>query len=182
MKKIYLKTLISCFVVLMAIIAGCNEQMEKGTATALGTGLGDIAAQAMRNDTDSVLNGLGVGQSGGYIIGDAEDKKLAQTYNYNEPTLLTGSEWKVLAVVTRSGGQYESMNVDFMPGGKVITTRFRGGKKFVFQDRYRIVGDDTIILYGPDYIVNAKFDYYTSEMVIDAKDFRVVLRRASVKL
>lgn len=172
----YLKIIVSVVIVILLITSsGCESSAQTGTA--LGAGIGALAGQAIGGNTESTLIGTAVGAGVGYIIGNEKDKKAAQNHNYNAPTPLTGTKWKVVSLVMEDKPEYEWMTVEFRPDGKVINTRYEpGGTKTITEERYRIVGK-TLIIHKTDYIINAEYQIYGNELIITCERFRAVLQR-----
>ena len=172
----------SVHIILLLVIAavtvfvtGCeNEAQSKAL---IGTGIGALAGQAIGGNTSATLIGAGVGAGAGYMIGNEQDKKKAEQYNYNTPTPLTGTKWKVKSLVMDDKPQYESITVEFQKDGKVVSTRIEpGGTKVITEEKYRVVGQ-VLIIHRTDYIINAKYEIYGNELIVDAEDFRAVLQR-----
>jgi hypothetical protein len=170
------RIIISVVIVILLITSyGCESSAQTGTA--LGAGIGALAGQAIGGDTGGTLIGAGVGAGLGYIIGNEKDKKAAQSHNYNAPTPLTGTKWKVVSLVMEDKPEYEWMTVEFRPDGKVINTRYEpGGTKTITEERYRIVGK-TLIIHKTDYIINAEYKIYGNELIVTCERFRAVLQR-----
>ena len=167
--------LVICVCLIMFISGGCGNSAQTGTA--LGAGIGALAGQAIGGDTEATLIGAGVGAGLGYIIGNEKDKKAAETHDYDAPTPLTGTRWKVVSLVTEDRPEYEWMTVEFRPDGKVVTTRSEpGGTKTITEERYRIVGK-TLIVHRSDYIVNAEYAVYGKELIVTCEQFRAVLQQ-----
>ena len=152
----FLRIIISVVIVILLITSyGCESSAQTGIA--LGVGIGALAGQAIGGDTGGTLIGAGVGAGLGYIIGNEKDKKAAQSHNYNAPTPLTDTKWKVVSLVMKDKPEYEWMTIEFRPDGKVINTRYEpGGTKTITEERYRIVGK-TLIIHKTDYIINAEY-------------------------
>jgi len=122
----YLKIIVAIVIVALLItLSGCESSAQKGTV--LGAGIGALAGQAIGGDTESTLIGAAVGLGAGYIIGNEKDKKAAQQHDYNTPTPLTGTRWKVVSLVMEDRPEYEWMTVEFRPDGKIVSTRFEPG-------------------------------------------------------
>jgi hypothetical protein len=172
-----------CVCLVMLVSPGCSggqtgDQSSSGTkGTLVGAGLGALAGQAIGGDTEATLIGAAVGAGAGYIIGNEKDKKAAQQHNYNEPTPLTGTRWKIISLAMEDKPEYEWITVEFRPDGKVVSTRFEpGGTKTITEEKYRIV-DKTLIIHKSDYIVNAQYAVYGNELVVTCEQFRAVLQR-----
>ena len=164
-------------VILLITSYGCESSAQTGTA--LGAGIGALAGQAIGGDTGGTLIGAGVGAGAGYIIGNEKDKKAAQSHNYNAPTPLTGTKWKIVSLGMQDKPEYEWVTVEFRKDGKVVTTRYEpGGTKTITEERYRVVGK-TLVIHKTDYIINATYQIYGNEMIITCERFRAVLRRIS---
>lgn len=172
----YLKIIISLVIVVLLITSsGCQSSAQTGTA--LGAGIGALAGQAIGGSTEATLIGTAVGAGVGYIIGNEKDKKAAQSHDYNTPTPLTGTKWKVVSLVMEDKPEYEWMTIEFRPDGKVINTRYEhGGTKTITEERYRIVGK-TLIIHKTNYIINAEYQIYGNELIVTCERFRAVLQR-----
>ncbi|RKY06766.1 MAG: hypothetical protein DRP66_08160 [Planctomycetota bacterium] len=176
---IHLRRWFKClFVSLLALvfaIAGCDTQAKTGTLA--GAGIGALAGQAIGGSTGATLAGAAIGAGAGYIIGNEGDKKRAAVYNYNTPTPLTGTRWKVARLDMDDPPIYDSITVEFKPNGEVVTTRYEpGGTTTITEERYRIVGD-TLIINKPGYIVNAKYRIQGGKMTVTAPEFTAVLQK-----
>jgi hypothetical protein len=157
--------------------AGCDSERSKGSTTLLSAGIGALAGQAIGGDTKATLIGAGIGAGAGYIIGNSRDKKAAETHNYNSPTPLSNTTWKVTSLIMDNKPEYESLVVNFRPDGIVATTRFEpGGTKIITEEKYRIVGK-TLIIHKSDYIINAEYKIYGNELVVNCERFRAVLTK-----
>jgi uncharacterized protein YcfJ len=162
-------------VVLLIISSGCESSAQTGTV--LGAGIGALAGQAIGGDTGATLIGAAVGAGAGYLIGNEKDKKAAQSHNYNAPTPLTGTKWKIVSLVMQDKPEYEWVTVEFRPDGKIVTTRYEpGGTKTITEERYRVVGK-TLVIHKTDYIINATYQIYGNELIITCERFRAVLQR-----
>ncbi len=162
-------------VVLLVTSSGCESSAQTGTA--LGAGIGALAGQAIGGDTGGTLIGAGVGAGLGYIIGNEKDKKAAQTHDYTQSTPLTGTKWKIVSLAMENKPEYEWVTVEFIPDGKVVTTRYEpGGTKTITEERYRVVGK-TLIIHKTDYIINAEYQIYGNELIVNCERFRAVLQR-----
>ncbi len=172
----YLKIIVSLVIVIFLITSsGCENSAQSGTL--LGAGIGALAGQAIGGDTSSTLIGAAVGAGAGYIIGNEKDKKAAKKHDYNDPTPLTGTKWKVVNLVMEDKPEYEWMTVAFRQDGKVINSRYEaGGTTTITEERYRIVGK-TLIIHKTDYIINAEYQIYGNELIITCERFRAVLQR-----
>jgi hypothetical protein len=156
-------------------IGGCQTRTQTGTLA--GAGIGAMAGQLIGRNTNATLIGAGIGTGVGYLIGSAQDKKAAKAYDMSQPTPLTGTKWKVVSLVKPDAPEYTSIFVEFKPDGEVVTTRHEpGGTMTVTEERYRIVGD-TLIINKPGYIINAKYQVQSNQMVVDCQQFRAVLER-----
>ena len=172
----YLNIIVSLVIVILLVTSpGCQSSAQTGTV--LGAGIGALAGQAIGGDTGATLIGAAVGAGAGYIIGNEKDKKAAQSHNYNAPTPLTGTKWKIVSLVMQDKPEYEWVTVEFRPDGKIVTTRYEpGGTKTITEERYRVVGK-TLVIHKTDYIINAEFQTYGNELVITCERFRAVLQR-----
>ncbi len=172
----YQNIFVSLVIVILLITSyGCENSAQTGTA--LGAGIGALAGQAIGGDTGGTLIGAGVGAGLGYIIGNEKDKKAAQSHNYNAPTPLTGTKWKLFHIAMQNKPDYEWVTVEFRPDGIAVTTRFEpGGTKTITEEKYRIVGK-TLIIHKTGYIINAEYEINGFELIITCERFRAVLQR-----
>jgi hypothetical protein len=164
---------------LLSVQEGCNSdhQMTGKSGALLGTGIGALAGQAIGRNTTSTLIGAGVGAGVGYIIGNEQDKKAALNHNYSERTPLTGTKWQVTSLVMEDKPEYESITAEFRSDGMLVTTRFEpGGTKTITEEKYRVVGN-TLIIHKADYIINAEYQIYGDELIVNCEQFRAVLSR-----
>ena len=144
--------------------------------------------QAIGGNTEATLIGAAVGTGIGYIIGNEVDKKHAQEmsqttssagYDHNEVTPLDGTRWKIVDLKAPEGRvpPFTSKIIEFGPKGQVkTTTTYSDGSVEVQEESYRVVGN-TLIVNKPGYLINAKFGIFDDEMIVDAEDFRAVLKR-----
>lgn len=160
---------------LVFVSGGCQTRAQTGSA--LGAGIGALVGQAIGGDTKATLIGTAIGAGAGYLIGNAKDKEAAKTYDFSQPTTLTGTKWKIISLVAKDKPEFTTMTVEFRPDGKVVTTRYEpGGTMTITEERYRIVGN-TLIINKSDYLINAKYRIDGNEMVVDCERFRAVLKR-----
>ena len=157
------------------LASGCESSAK--TNALIGTGVGALIGQAAGGDTGATLVGAGVGAGVGYLIGNSQDKKAAEKYDYNAPTSLSGTQWMVSELTMEDKPQYQSITVQFTPDGKLITTRINpNGTRTIQEEKYRIVGQ-ALIIHKSDYIINAEYALYGNEMVVTAEDFKAVLKK-----
>lgn len=157
------------------LVSGCNSSAK--TDALIGTGVGALIGQAIGGDTGATLVGAGVGAGVGYLIGNNQDKKAAEKYDYNSPTPLSGTQWTVSDLTMKNKPQYQSITVEFKPNGILVTTRVNpDGTKLIQEEKYRIV-DQTLIIHKTDYIVNAKYALYGNQLVVTAEEFKAVLTK-----
>lgn len=167
--------LLLCVSFCLSLLTGCENSAK--TNALIGTGVGALIGQAAGGDTGATLVGAGVGAGVGYLIGNAQDKKKAEKYDYASPTTLTGTQWAVTELTMENRPQYQSITVQFTPDGKIVTTRVNpDGTRTIQEERYRVVGQ-TLIINKTDYIVNAQYEMYGNEMVVTADHFRAVLKK-----
>jgi hypothetical protein len=57
-----------------------------------------------------------------------------------------------------------------------MTTTLQDGSVDVYNEHYRVVGQ-TLIINRPGYIINAKYGLEEGQLIVDAEDFRAVLKR-----
>ena len=165
--------------------AGC--QSDGGTGALVGGGIGALAGQAIGGDTGATLIGAAIGTGIGYMIGNEADKKKAQQmsqtsrsyqYSHNEISPLSGTRWTVVDVAPKDRvPEFTSKIVEFKSNARVITTTTSpNGMVDVTDEHYRVVGS-TLIINKPGYLINARYGIAGDELIIDAEDFRAVLRR-----
>ena len=171
----WFKCLFMSLLALVFVIAGCDTQAKTGGLA--GAGIGALAGQVIGGSTGATLAGAAIGAGAGYIIGNEGDKKRAAVYNYDTPTPLTGTRWKVTRLDMDDPPIYDSITVEFKPNGEVVTTKYEpGGTTTITEEHYRIVGD-TLIINKPGYIVNAKYRIRGSQMTVTAPEFTTVLQK-----
>ncbi|UCD74787.1 MAG: hypothetical protein JSV91_13485 [Phycisphaerales bacterium] len=172
---------------LAAVVAtGCETAGQTGALA--GGGIGALAGQAIGGDTESTLIGAAIGTGIGYIIGNEKDKQHAREmssgrttqpdYTHDEVGSLGGSRWHLVSLAPKDfAPPYQSKVIEFRADGRVITTTTNpDGSVDVFNERYRVVGN-TLIVNKPGYLINAEFRLSGNEMIVDADEFRAVLRR-----
>lgn len=167
------------------LVGGCATSGQTGALA--GGGMGALAGQIIGGSTSATLIGAAVGTGVGYMIGNEKDKKKARemsqtsrqtNYSHSEVAPLARTRWNVVSL-TPSGvtPAFTSMIVDFDSSGHVTTTTtYADGTIDVEKERYRVVGD-TLIINKPGYLINEKYAIKGNEMVMDAEDFHVVLKR-----
>jgi len=79
-------------------IYGCESDAKTGAL--IGTAIGAGVGQAIGGDTKATLIGAGVGAAGGYIIGNEQDKKKAQSTTATQ----TAGAQEVIVNITNSNG------------------------------------------------------------------------------
>jgi hypothetical protein len=91
---------------------------------------------------------------------------------------LANTRWEVISVAPSSYyAPYISKVIEFGPTGQVTTTTtFSDGTLKVDTERYRVVGK-TLIINSPGYLVNAEFGIEGDQLILDAEEFRAVMRR-----
>ncbi len=170
---------------LVIVVGGCAT--KAGTGALAGGGIGALAGQAIGHSTGATLIGAAVGTGVGYIVGNEMDKKKAQEmsqtskandYDHNEVGLLGGTRWQVVSISPKNRvPAFTSKIVEFSPKGHVTTTTtLPDGKVEVKAESYRVVGD-TLIINKPGYLINAKYGISGNELIVDADEFRAVLKR-----
>ena len=170
---------------LMLTYIGC--QSGGGTGALAGAGIGALVGQAIGGDTKSTLIGTAVGTGIGYMIGNEADKKKARQmsqasrynqYSHTEVSPLAGTRWTVVDLAPKDRvPEFTSKIVEFRSNGRVITTTTSpNGMVEVSDEHYRVVGS-TLIVNKPGYLINARYGIAGDQLIIDAEDFRAVLRR-----
>lgn len=165
-------------------ITGCATKGKSGAL--IGGGIGAVIGQAAGRSTEATLIGAAVGTGIGYIIGNERDKKDAARLSKDESALvdnapLAGTVWQVTSLAGERKREFQSMVVDFGNNGRVnTTTTERNGGVTRVDERYRVVGT-TLIVNKPGYMINARFRVSGNELIIDAEDFRAVLRRLTTR-
>ncbi len=182
------KTLHLLPVILLGILllnAGCETKGQTGALA--GGGIGALAGQAIGGSTGATLIGAAVGTGIGYMIGNEKDKddakKMSRStenmgYTHTQVDPLGGTKWTLISLAPSDiVPAYTSKVIEFRPHGRVITTTtLPDGRVEVYDERFRVVGG-TLIVNKPGYIINAAFRIDGNEMIVDAEDFRAVLRR-----
>ncbi len=164
----------------MLVIAGCATKGRTGALA--GGGIGAVIGQAAGRSTEATLIGAAVGTGIGYIIGNEMDKKDAERLSKDESSPidnapLAGTAWQVTSLAGERKREFDSMVIEFGRNGRVITTTTeKSGGVTRADERYRVVGT-TLIVNKPGYMINARFRLSDNELIIDAEDFRAVLRR-----
>lgn len=164
----------------LSVLAGCATKGRTGALA--GGGIGAVIGQATGRSTEATLIGAAVGTGIGYIIGNEMDKEDAQRLSKDESAPidnapLAGTAWQVTSLAGERKREFESMVIEFGPSGRVIsTTTDKNGGVIRADERYRVVGT-TLIVNKPGYMINARFRLSDNELIIDADDFRAVLRR-----
>jgi len=187
---------VAAIAVFAALMAGCATHGQSGALA--GGGIGALAGQAIGRNTEATLIGTAVGTGIGYIIGNEADKQKAYNmsymppppppprppsystsgYSHREVGPLANTRWHVISVAP-SGyyPPYTSKVIEFGPSGQVTTTTtFSDGTLDVDTERYRVVGK-TLIINKPGYLINAEFGIEGDQLILDAEDFRAVMRR-----
>lgn len=174
--RIRITSILAIYIFAAIIVAGgCETRTQTGTLA--GAGIGAVIGQVAGGNTQATLIGAAIGTGAGYLIGNAQDKEAAKTYDFSQPTTLTGTKWKVVNLLMENKPEFDSMTVEFRPDGKVVTTRYEpGGTMTLTEEKYRIVGD-TLIINKADYIINAKYRISGREMTVDCDRFRAVLQQ-----
>lgn len=177
-----------CVVLAGALLVGSGGcQSGGGTGALVGGGIGALAGQAIGGDTGATLIGAAVGTGIGYMIGNEADKKKAQQmsqasrsnqYSHTEVSPLAGTRWTVVDIAPKDRvPEFTSKIVEFRSNGRVITTTTSpDGMVEVSDEHYRVVGS-TLIINKPGYLINARYGIAGDQLIIDAEDFRAVLRR-----
>ncbi len=80
-------------------------------------------------------------------------------------------------VSDRAPEDYASIVVTFQTNDKVTTlVTYRNGDFETQPESYRVVGN-TMVINGPDYIVNAEYLMTGDELILSAPNFRSVMER-----
>jgi hypothetical protein len=175
----------SLLIALALGLGGCETGGQSGGLA--GAGIGALAGNAIGGNSEATLIGAAIGGGLGYIIGNEDDKKKAQEmsrdseqrgYTHTEVADLGGTRWTLVSLAPRDYyPPYASKIIEFRPYGRIITTTTApDGDVSVTDERYRVVGR-TLIVNRPGYIVNAEYGIEGDEMIIDAEEFRAVLKR-----
>lgn len=178
-------SVLTVLVVLIVLVGGCATR--SGTGALAGGGIGALAGQAIGHSTEATLIGAAVGTGIGYIVGNEMDKKKAQemsrasqanNYDHNEVGPLGGTKWQVVSVAPRNRVPvFTSKIIEFWPNGHCgTTTTYPDGRVETSRETYRVVGN-TLIVNKPGYLINARYSISGNEMIVDADEFRAVLRR-----
>ena len=166
-------------------VSGCQTGGQTGALA--GGGIGALAGQAIGGNTEATLIGAAVGTGVGYIIGNEADKKKAAGMSraastspptHSEVGALGGTRWRLVSLNPKDiAPPYQSKVLEFRPDGRVITTTTKpSGDVEVYDESYRVVGD-TLIVNKPGYLVNARFQLSTRQLVVNAEEFSAVLER-----
>ena len=169
----------------LLVAGGCETSAQTGALG--GAGIGALAGQAIGGSTQATLIGAAAGAGIGYIIGNEKDKKEAReksqaskshNYTHTEVSPLGGTQWQLISLRPSDVvPPYTSKMLEFRPDGRVITTTTKpDGQIDVFNERYRVVGS-TLIVNKPGYLINARFSISGGELIVDAEEFRAVLKR-----
>ncbi|WP_228723380.1 glycine zipper domain-containing protein [Desulfosediminicola flagellatus] len=170
------------------VLTGCLSNTNSAQKGSLGgAGFGAIAGQIVGKSTQATLIGAGVGLGMGYIVGNEMDKKKVvytnsstkvDDYGHNEVGVLGGTRWQVTSINPKDAlPPYTSKMIEFTPNGYVITsTTNLDGTIDIDNEHYRVVGQ-TLIMNGPDYIVNYRYSAQGDQLVIDSEGFNVVMKK-----
>lgn len=165
-------------------LTGCATKGQTGAAVGAGTGalIGGLA-NMHGSWAATALLGAGIGAGVGYLIGNEEDKKDAQRRaqaTENELRPFAGTAWQVVSVTPRpKNDPYRSVVSSFGTNGIVTTSKvLKSGKTETVTERYRVVGS-TLIFNNNDYVVNARYAFEGSRLVLDLGDQSVVLQRVN---
>jgi hypothetical protein len=174
------------------MLAGCESEGTGGfvqehktglIGAGIGVGIGALAGQAIGRNTTSTLIGAAVGGGIGYLLGNREDQKKAEDYNPAQPTVLTGTQWRVRQLHMPNPPAYREMYLTFAPNSQLVTTEIMpDGRVITVSERYR-VADDTLIINRPaeggqpGYIINANYSTSNGTMTISSPDFSANLQR-----
>jgi hypothetical protein len=176
------------------VLAGCQgeggggfvEEHKSGLiGGGIGAGVGALAGQAIGRNTTSTLIGAAVGGGIGYLLGNTQDKKRAEAYNPAQPTVLTGTQWRVQQLNMPNPPNYREMYLTFAPNSQLVTTQvLPSGQVITAAERYRIA-DHTLIINRPaeggrpGYIINASYTMSDGTMTITSPEFSANLQRVS---
>ena len=170
---------------LCGLVGGCQTSAQTGALA--GGGLGALIGQAAGGSTEATLIGAAVGTGIGYMIGNEKDKQDARTmsqgrqgqyYPHDEVGPLGGTRWMVVSLVPRDRvSPFTSKIVEFGLRGQVTTTTTHpDGSVEMRNEQYRVVGN-TLIVNMPGYLINAAYGIDGDQLIVDAPDFRAVLKR-----
>jgi hypothetical protein len=176
----------------LVLLAGCQGQSVGEFASehkagliggGIGAGIGALAGQAIGHNTASTLLGAAVGGGIGYLLGNTQDKRRAEQYDWNAPTPLTGTTWRVQQLRMPRPPMFREMYLSFEPGSQLITTQvLPNGQVIRASEMYRIV-DHTLIINRPPeggqpgYIINANFAWTDGAMTINSPEFSARLQQ-----
>jgi hypothetical protein len=185
------RTIILVALAAAIVVAGCQgegggfvEEHKGGLiGGGIGAGIGALAGQAIGRNTTSTLIGAAVGGGIGYLLGNREDKKRAEQYNPAQPTVLTGTQWRVRQLSMPNPPAYREMYLTFAPDSQLVTTQvLPNGQIITASERYRIA-DHMLIINRPaeggrpGYIINANYNTSDGIMTINSPDFSAYLER-----
>jgi len=176
------------------LLAGCEGTGAGGfvqehrtglLAGGIGAGIGALAGQAIGRNTGSTLIGAAVGGGIGYLLGNQQDKKRAENYDYAARTPLTGTTWRVDRLSMPNAPAFREMYLSFEPGSQLVTTQVMpNGQVIRASETYRIA-DHTLIINRPaqagqpGYIINANYAVSGPTMTISSPDFSANLQQVS---
>jgi hypothetical protein len=167
---------------IMVVSGGCATRKQTGALG--GAGLGAMAG-GLIDGTDGALIGAAIGTGVGYIIGDQADEKKASELSkandagdHTEVGPLGGTRWYVASIEPKDvTPPFTSKIVKFGPRGHVTTsTTLPDGEVLVVEENYRVV-DDMLVVNKPGYIINAKYAVDGDQLIMNAPEFRAVLKR-----
>ncbi|MCL5281389.1 MAG: glycine zipper domain-containing protein [Planctomycetes bacterium] len=151
----------------------------------VGAGVGALAGRAIGHSTASTLLGAAVGGGIGYLLGNTQDKKRAERYDWRTPTPLTGSYWRVQRLSMPNPPTYREMYLSFAPNSQLVTTQvLPDGRVIQASETYRIA-DHTLIINRPaeggqqGYIINADYNISGNTMTISSPDFSAECERVN---
>jgi hypothetical protein len=174
---------LSCVAAAALLVSGACAT-AKGTGALAGAGIGGLAGAIIDDGTGAVI-GAAIGTGVGYIIGDQVDEKKALEMSQASPVgdhtevgALGGTRWAVLSIEPKDvAPPFASKVVEFGPNGHVTTTTtLPSGDLVVANENYRVI-DDMLVMNKPGYIINAKYAIDGDQLMVNADDFRAVLRR-----
>ncbi len=168
--------------VAVGLLGGCATKAKTGALA--GAGIGALAGGIIGEGEGAVV-GAAVGTGVGYLIGNQADKKKAEELaakseagDHAEVGPLGGTKWTVESVEPKDAVEpFVLKMIEFAPNGHVVTTTtLPSGKIVVAAENYRVVGD-MLVVNKPGMLINAQFSIHGQLLIVNAQQFRAVLRK-----
>ncbi len=164
------------------LAGGCKTSGQTGALA--GAGIGALAGGII-GDGEGAVIGAAVGTGVGYLIGNNMDKKKAEEMSAKSPEAdhpevgpLGGTKWTVESVEPKDAvPPFVLKMIEFGPNGHVVTTTtLPEGDIVVAKENYRVV-DDMLVVNKPGMLINAKYQIDGDLLIVNAQQFRAVLRK-----